>query len=87
MKVGIIILISMHLTWLDSNTWLIEIGGKRILLDPWLVGSLVFGNLDWLFKGLRRNERPITENIDLIVLSQGIEDHTHPRTLKQLDLK
>ncbi len=75
----------MHLTWLDSNTWLIEIGGKRILLDPWLVGSLVFGNLDWLFKGLRRNERPIPENIDLILLSQGIEDHTHPPTLKQLD--
>ena len=35
----------MHLTWLDSNSWLIEMGGQRILLDPWLSGPLVFGNL------------------------------------------
>ena len=77
----------MHLTWLDSNSWLIEIGGKRILLDPWLVGSLVFGNIDWLFKGSKGTERPIPENIDLILLSQGLEDHAHPPTLKQLDRK
>ena len=77
----------MYLTWLDSNTWLIEMGGKRILVDPWLVGSLVFGNLDWLFKGSRSQDRSIPENIDLIVLSQGLEDHTHPATLKQLDRK
>lgn len=75
----------MYLTWLDSNSWLIELGGKRILIDPWLVGSLVFANLDWLFKGLRRSDRQIPENIDLIILSQGLEDHAHPATLKQLD--
>ena len=75
----------MYLTWLDSNSWLLEIGGKRILVDPWLVGSLTFGNLDWFFKGSRPQERPIPENIDLILLSQGLEDHAHPPTLKQLD--
>ncbi|MBW4563035.1 MAG: MBL fold metallo-hydrolase [Mojavia pulchra JT2-VF2] len=75
----------MHLTWLDSNSWLIEIGSKRILLDPWLVGSLTFGNLDWLFKGSRPQERPIPEKIDLILLSQGLEDHAHPPTLQKLD--
>ncbi|AFY36232.1 MBL fold metallo-hydrolase [Calothrix sp. PCC 7507] len=75
----------MHLTWLDSNSWLIEIADKRILLDPWLVGSLTFSNLDWLFKGDKLQKRPIPENIDLILLSQGLEDHTHPPTLKQLD--
>jgi L-ascorbate metabolism protein UlaG (beta-lactamase superfamily) len=75
----------MFLTYLDSNSWLIEIGGKRILLDPWLVGPLVFGNIDWLFKGTRRTERPIPDHIDLILLSQGLEDHAHPPTLKQLD--
>ncbi|MDF5707102.1 MAG: MBL fold metallo-hydrolase [Nostoc sp. S4] len=75
----------MFLTWFDSNSWLLEIGGKRILIDPWLVGSLIFSNLDWLFKGSRSQNRPIPENIDLIVLSQGLEDHTHPPTLKQLD--
>jgi L-ascorbate metabolism protein UlaG (beta-lactamase superfamily) len=75
----------MYLTWLDSNSWLLEMGNQRILLDPWLVGSLIFGNLDWFFKGSRTQERPIPENIDLILLSQGLEDHTHPPTLKQLD--
>lgn len=75
----------MYLTWFDSNSWLIELGGKRILIDPWLVGSLVFGNLDWLFKGSRHSDRAIPDNIDLIVLSQGLEDHAHPPTLKQLD--
>ncbi|KYC42648.1 Zn-dependent hydrolase [Scytonema hofmannii PCC 7110] len=75
----------MYLTWLDSNSWLVEMGGKRILIDPWLVGSLVFGNLDWFFKGFRTKERTIPENIDLIVLSQGLEDHAHTPTLKQID--
>lgn len=75
----------MHLTWLDSNSWLIELGGQRILLDPWLVGDLVFGNLPWLFKGTRTAPRSIPDNIDLILLSQGLEDHAHPQTLQQFD--
>lgn len=75
----------MYLTWLDSNSWLIEMGGQRILLDPWLVGNLVFGNLPWLFQGVKSQPRPIPEAIDLILLSQGIEDHAHPETLKRLD--
>lgn len=75
----------MHLTWLDNNSWLIELAGKRVLLDPWLVGNLTFGNLDWLFKGSRSQERPIPDQLDLILLSQGLEDHAHPDTLKRLD--
>ncbi|MFP4299403.1 MAG: MBL fold metallo-hydrolase [Spirulinaceae cyanobacterium] len=75
----------MYLTWLDSNSWFIEMGNTHILLDPWLVDSLVFGNLPWLFKGTRSRQRPIPEKIDLILLSQGLEDHAHPATLKHLD--
>ncbi|MGF1494639.1 MAG: MBL fold metallo-hydrolase [Microcoleaceae cyanobacterium] len=75
----------MHLTWLDSNSWLLEISERHILIDPWLVGPLVFGNLTWLFKGERTQPRSIPEKIDLILLSQGLEDHAHPQTLKQLD--
>ena len=75
----------MDLTWFDSNTWLIEMGHQRILLDPWLVGPLVFGNLPWLFKGERSTPRSIPDSIDLILLSQGLEDHAHPPTLKALD--
>jgi L-ascorbate metabolism protein UlaG (beta-lactamase superfamily) len=77
--------IAMYLTWLDSNSWLIEMGGQRILLDPWLVGSLAFGNQTWLFEGKKKTPRPIPENIDLILLSQGLEDHAHPPTLETLD--
>lgn len=75
----------MNLTWLDSNSWLIEMGGQRVLLDPWLVGPLVFGNLPWLFKGDRPVARTIPDAIDVILLSQGLEDHAHPPTLRQLD--
>jgi L-ascorbate metabolism protein UlaG (beta-lactamase superfamily) len=75
----------MYLTWLDSNSWLIEMGGQRILLDPWLVGSLTFGDLPWLFKGDKNTVRPIPANIDLILLSQGLPDHAHLPTLEKLD--
>jgi L-ascorbate metabolism protein UlaG (beta-lactamase superfamily) len=75
----------MHLTWLDSNSWLIELGGKRILLDPWLVGDLMFGDAKWFFRGYRKADRAIPENIDLILLSQGLEDHAHLPTLRALD--
>lgn len=75
----------MNLTYLDSNSWLIEMDGKRILLDPWLVGDLVFNNQAWLFKSKKNHPQPIPQNIDLILLSQGLEDHAHPPTLKKLD--
>ena len=75
----------MYLTWFDNNSWLLELSDQRILIDPWLVDTLTFGNLDWFFKGSRSQERPIPENIDLILLTQGLEDHTHPPTLKQLN--
>jgi L-ascorbate metabolism protein UlaG (beta-lactamase superfamily) len=74
----------MELTWFDANSWLMELAGKRILLDPWLVGDLVFSNLTWLVRG-KKPSFPIPENIDLILLSQGLEDHAHPPTLEQLD--
>ncbi|MBD2502903.1 MBL fold metallo-hydrolase [Anabaena azotica] len=75
----------MYLTWFDNNSWLLELGEQRILIDPWLVDVLTFGNLDWFFKGSRSQQRPIPENIDLILLSQGLEDHAHLPTLKQLN--
>lgn len=75
----------MHLTWLDNNSWLIEMADQRILLDPWLIGPLVFGNLPWLIKGEHRQPRPIPDALDLLLLSQGLEDHAHPETLRALD--
>jgi L-ascorbate metabolism protein UlaG (beta-lactamase superfamily) len=75
----------MQLTWYDSNSWLIEVGEQKILLDPWLVGALTFGNTPWLFKGDRPQPLDIPAQVDLILLSQGLEDHAHPPTLKVLD--
>lgn len=78
----------MRLTWFGANSWLLEWQQQRILIDPWLVGSLEFGGQTWLFQGQR--SRPIEslpENIDLILLSQGLEDHAHRPTLAQLDHK
>jgi len=75
----------MYATWLDSNSWLWEIAEQRILVDPWLVGPLMFGNAGWLFRGERPTQRPLPEDIDVILLSQGLEDHAHPQTLQALD--
>ncbi|NEO28977.1 MAG: MBL fold metallo-hydrolase [Symploca sp. SIO3C6] len=76
----------MRLTYFGSNSWLLELGQQRILIDPWLVGSLVFGNAPWFFKA----EKPqalesLPDQIDLILLSQGLEDHAHKPTLEKLD--
>lgn len=75
----------MYLTWYGSNSWLIEIANQRILLDPWLVGPLVFGNQSWFFKAEHAQPFSIPENINLILLSQGLPDHAHPSTLEVLD--
>ncbi len=75
----------MKVTWLDNNTWLWETAGQRILVDPWLVGPLMFGGAGWLFRGIKSRPCPIPASIDLILLSQGLEDHAHPETLRALD--
>ncbi|MBU6228398.1 MAG: MBL fold metallo-hydrolase [Cyanobacteria bacterium REEB459] len=74
----------LTLTWLDNNSWLWLVGGQRILVDPWLVGTLTFGNQAWLFKG-ERASAPLPEVIDGILLSQGLPDHAHVPTLATLD--
>jgi L-ascorbate metabolism protein UlaG (beta-lactamase superfamily) len=75
----------MKLTWLDNNSWLIEIGSKTILLDPWITGDLVFGGQTWLFRGIKQTVFEIPAQIDLILLSQGLDDHSHVPTLQKLD--
>ncbi|MEO1401977.1 MAG: MBL fold metallo-hydrolase [Cyanobacteria bacterium J06635_1] len=78
------------LTWLDVNSWQIDLetvdlGIKRILIDPWLMGDLIFNNAPWLIRGIRPAPVPIPDSVDLILLSQGLNDHAHPETLKALD--
>jgi len=73
----------VELTYFGANSWLLATASQRILIDPWLVDSLVFGNMPWLFKG-DRAPTPIPP-ADLILLSQGLEDHAHKPTLRALD--
>lgn len=75
----------MKLTWLDNNSWLFDIADKTILLDPWLTDDLVFNNQKWLFRGIKQKSYALPPKIDLILLSQGLDDHSHIPTLKQLD--
>lgn len=72
-------------TYFGANSWLLELANLRVLIDPWLVDSLVFGGQRWLFEAVHRNNWAIPERIDLILLSQGLPDHAHVPTLEQLD--
>jgi L-ascorbate metabolism protein UlaG (beta-lactamase superfamily) len=79
----------MKLTWIDLNSWIFEIAGVKILVDPWLVDPLVFYGQPWLFTAHHATPPIYTPQtlppIDLILLSQGLDDHCHRPTLAQLD--
>ena len=75
----------MQLTYFGSNSWFLEVGRARILLDPWLVDSLTFGGQRWFFEAVNRYQAPLPKRVDLILLSQGLPDHAHRPTLEQLD--
>lgn len=74
----------MQLTYFGANGWLIELGGVRVLLDPWLTGPLQFGSATWFFEGHLPHDWPVPENLDLLLLSQGLPDHAHPPSLALL---
>jgi hypothetical protein len=80
---------ALHATYTGANGWILEFEhpGRpplKVLLDPWLVGELRFLPGDWFFTGRQRHPQPIPEAIDLLLLTQGLPDHAHPPTLKQL---
>ena len=64
-------------TYLGSNGWLIRFDKTNLLIDPWLTGDLVFPPGEWFFKGSLDNEIVIEENINIILLTQGLPDHCH----------
>jgi L-ascorbate metabolism protein UlaG (beta-lactamase superfamily) len=74
-----------RLTWLDTNSWQLTLEDQCILIDPWLMGDVVFNNAPWLVRLMRPAPIPIPTRIDLIILSQGLADHAHPETLQALD--
>jgi len=82
-------------THLESNTMVFQIKNKRVLVDPWLVGTLQFGS-PYIFEAQKEllqdmqsaNHAKITEKFgrfDAILLSQHLPDHLHAPTLRVMD--
>lgn len=77
----------------ECNTFALTFNaaGARVLVDPWLVGSLTFGGTDWLFRGSKRVIKEGDVDIDkldtmfdFILLTQALPDHCHIDTLKRI---
>ena len=71
-------------TYYGANGWLLEFDDLRVLVDPWLRGSLSFPPGEWLLKGELPCERKAPEKLNLLLLTQGLADHAHPETLALL---
>ncbi|GMN38804.1 hypothetical protein TIFTF001_008032 [Ficus carica] len=78
------------LTYLEGNSWLWEVGGLKILVDPILVGNLDFG-IPWLYdaakKFLKNFQLSDLPEIDCLLITQSLDDHCHLKTLKPLSKK
>jgi len=74
----------MHATYFGANGWLLELGPLRVLVDPWLTGPLQFPPGPWFFQGELAESRPAPQQLDLLLLTQGLDDHTHPASLALL---
>ena len=72
-------------TYLGSNGWLIKFDKTNLIIDPWLTGDLVFPPGEWFFKGSLDTEIEIKENINTIILTQGLPDHCHVPSLKKFN--
>ena len=70
-------------TYLGSNGWIVDFKQSKIIIDPWLIGDLVFPLGGWFFKGKLKDEIATPKNIDLILLTQGLPDHCHIPSLKK----
>ncbi|XP_055818943.1 uncharacterized protein LOC129887754 [Solanum dulcamara] len=81
---------TFRLTYLEGNSWLWEVGGLKILVDPILVGNLDFG-IPWLYdaakkvlKNFQLDDLPV---IDCLLITQSLDDHCHLKTLNPLSRK
>ncbi|XWS23275.1 hypothetical protein CRYUN_Cryun29cG0107400 [Craigia yunnanensis] len=75
------------LTYLEGNSWLWDVSGVRILVDPILVGNLDFG-FPWLYdaakKFLKNFKLTDLPKVDCLLITQSLDDHCHLKTLKPL---
>ena len=78
---------SLSLTRLNSDSsWLIELDGTRLLLDPWLdtdavVGASWINTISLVEPGLSLNE---LNGVDGVLLTHPFPDHCHPDTLQKV---
>ena len=72
-----------------DNTWLLEMEGLRILVDPWLEGEEI-DYFSW-FNTQWHRTKPISYELlpeyDVILITQKYPDHFHPQTLLKLQPK
>ncbi len=78
----------MRLTRLDDyQSWLLEVAGRRIAIDPWLTHELSLPPGHWLF-GRRRDLVPTAKeaiaDVDALLLTGPFSDHCDPQTLSVL---
>ncbi|KAK4341066.1 hypothetical protein RND71_039567 [Anisodus tanguticus] len=79
-----------RLTYLEMNSWMWEVGGLKILVDPILVGNLDFGipllydAAKKILKNFQLDDLPV---IDCLLITQSLDDHCHLNTLKPLSRK
>ncbi|XP_031249643.1 uncharacterized protein LOC116107513 [Pistacia vera] len=75
------------LTYLEGNSWLWDVGGLKILVDPILVGNLDFG-IPWLYdaakKFLKNFQLSDLPEVDCLLITQSLDDHCHLKTLEPL---
>jgi L-ascorbate metabolism protein UlaG (beta-lactamase superfamily) len=71
-------------TYFGANGWLLEFDDLRVLVDPWLQGSLSFPPGGWMLRGELPEQRPAPDHLDLLLLTQGLADHAHPESLDLL---
>ena len=90
---------SLQATYGGANGWLLEFAGTatapsatastadpplRVLVDPWLQGPLVFPPGPWLLRGELPQPLTLPPVLDLLLLTQGLDDHCHPASLELL---
>ena len=75
----------LEATYFGANGWLLQFDQLRVLVDPWLTGTLEFPPGPWLFRGQLPRPWPAPERLDLLLLTQGLPDHCHPASLALLD--
>eukprot|EP00808_Paulinella_micropora_P029529 g37969.t1 len=72
-------------TWLGGNSWHVMMAGRSIAIDPWFEGTMQFFQSPFILKGMRpAGQKVDVDGIDLLLLTQALQDHTHVQTLRNL---